>query len=274
MPTLIPTPKIWMNGTLVDWDKAQVHVLTHTLHYGTGVFEGIRAYETADGPAVFRLQEHIERLFPDTRKAYTTYIARTFALANQPDAEGAAARITSLETRIAQAQWDRAKNRDRNATYNKTGLAALQATTPHFDWQAYLGSLPAGAKDKVSELIVRQPDYLKAIDAIVAETPIETWKEYLKFALISEYANGLSTPFADSQFEFTGKVLAGRQQQPPRWKRGVNEVEQTLGEPVGREYVARHFKPEAKARMDALIRNLLAAFHEGIDELEIGRAHV
>ncbi|MFM8826191.1 MAG: branched-chain amino acid transaminase [Actinomycetota bacterium] len=63
MPTLIPTPKIWMNGTLVDWDKAQVHVLTHTLHYGTGVFEGIRAYETADGPAVFRLTEHIERLF-------------------------------------------------------------------------------------------------------------------------------------------------------------------------------------------------------------------
>ncbi|MGA0863308.1 MAG: branched-chain amino acid transaminase [Ilumatobacteraceae bacterium] len=63
MPTLVPTPKIWMNGELVDWDKAQVHVLTHTLHYGTGVFEGIRAYETADGPAVFRLTEHIQRLF-------------------------------------------------------------------------------------------------------------------------------------------------------------------------------------------------------------------
>ena len=63
MPTLIPTPKIWMNGELVDWDKAQVHVLTHTLHYGTGVFEGIRAYETDQGPAIFRLTEHIERLF-------------------------------------------------------------------------------------------------------------------------------------------------------------------------------------------------------------------
>jgi branched-chain amino acid aminotransferase len=60
---ITPTPKIWMNGELVDWDKAQVHVLTHTLHYGTGVFEGIRAYETADGPAVFRLTDHIERLF-------------------------------------------------------------------------------------------------------------------------------------------------------------------------------------------------------------------
>lgn len=63
MPTLIPTPKIWMNGELVDWDKAQVHVLTHTLHYGSGVFEGIRAYETERGPAIFRLTEHIERLF-------------------------------------------------------------------------------------------------------------------------------------------------------------------------------------------------------------------
>ena len=60
---ITPTPKIWMNGELVDWDKAQVHVLTHTLHYGTGVFEGIRAYETSQGPAVFRLTEHIQRLF-------------------------------------------------------------------------------------------------------------------------------------------------------------------------------------------------------------------
>ncbi len=67
MPTLVPTPKIWMNGTLVDWDKAQVHVLTHTLHYGTGVFEGIRAYETADGPAVFRLTDHIKRLFASAK---------------------------------------------------------------------------------------------------------------------------------------------------------------------------------------------------------------
>ena len=59
---ITPTPKIWMNGELVDWDKAQVHVLTHTLHYGTGVFEGIRAYETSQGPAVFRLTDHIVRL--------------------------------------------------------------------------------------------------------------------------------------------------------------------------------------------------------------------
>ena len=128
--------------------------------------------------------------------------------------------------------------------------------------------MPAGAKDKVSEVIVRQPDYMKAVDAILADTPVATWKEYLTFGLISEYADGLSAPFADSQFEFNGRVLAGRQQQQPRWKRGVTEVEQALGEPVGRLYIEKYFKPEAKSRMDALIRNLLAAFKVGIDELE------
>jgi predicted metalloendopeptidase len=206
--------------------------------------------------------------FPDTRKSYNTYIARLFALSNQPDPEGAAARIVSLETRLAGLQWDRARNRDRNATYNKMSVTALQASTPHFDWQAFLAALPAGAKDKVSDIIVRQPDYMTSIDAVIAEIPVSTWKEYLTFGLISAYADGLSSPFADSQFEFNGKVIGGRQQQPAQWRRGVQQVEQVLGEPVGRLYIERHFKPAAKARMDALIKNLLAAFKVGIDELE------
>jgi putative endopeptidase len=206
--------------------------------------------------------------FAETRKAYTTYIARTFALANQPDPEGAAARIVALETKIAEKQWDRARNRDRNATYNKVGVSSLQTSMPHFDWQAYFAALPADTNAKVKEVIVRQPDYLKSVDAILAEVPLATWKEYLTFGLISEYADGLSAPFADSQFEFNGRVIAGRQQQQPRWRRGVTEVEQALGEPVGKLYVEKHFKPEAKARMDALIRNLLAAFNVMIDELE------
>ena len=206
--------------------------------------------------------------FAETRKAYTTYISRLFALGNQPDPEGAAARIVALETRLAEKQWDRARNRDRNATYNKMGVASLQTSTPHFDWQAFLAAMPGNPQDKVTEVIVRQPDYMKSVDAILAEVPLATWKEYLTFGLISEYADGLSAPFADSQFEFTGRVIAGRQQQQPRWKRGVNEVEAALGEPVGRLYIEKHFKPEAKARMDALINNLLAAFSVMIDELE------
>jgi len=211
--------------------------------------------------------------FTATRKAYNTYIARLFALGNQPDPEGAAARIVSLESKLAELQWDRARNRDRNATYNKTAITSLQASTPHFDWNAYFTAVGALAhrslgEGGVGEVIVRQPDYLQGVNALLAAVPLATWKEYLTFGLISEYADGLSAPFADSQFEFNGKVIGGRQVQPPRWKRGVTEVEQALGEPVGRLYVEQHFKPEAKARMDALIRNLLAAFKVGIDELE------
>src|SRR5262249_9044537 len=87
--------------------------------------------------------------FAAIRKAYTTYIARLFALADQPDPEGAAARIVSLETSLANLQWDRARNRDRNATYNKMTVASLQESMPHFEWQAYLAQLPNGAKDRV-----------------------------------------------------------------------------------------------------------------------------
>jgi putative endopeptidase len=206
--------------------------------------------------------------FVAIRKAYTTYIARLFALANQPDPEGAAARIVALETNLAKLQWDRARNRDRNATYNKMTVASLQDTTPHFDWQVYLSQLPNGAKDRVKEVIVRQPDYLKAVDAAIETTPIATWKEYLTFGLISAYADDLSGPFTETEFEFSGKVIGGRQEMQPRWKRGVSEVEQVLGEPIGRIYIERHFKPAAKTRMDELIRNLLAAFKAGIDDLE------
>ena len=206
--------------------------------------------------------------FAAIRKAYTTYIARLFALANQPDPEGAAARIVSLETELAKQQWDRARNRDRNATYNKMGVGALQASMPHFDWQNYLSQLPPGTQDRVTDVIVRQPDYLKAVDAAIESTPVSTWKEYLAFGLISTFADDLSAPFAETEFEFSGKVIGGRQEMQPRWKRGISEVEQALGEPIGRLYIDRHFRPAAKTRMDELIKNLLAAFKVGIDELE------
>ena len=115
---------------------------------------------------------------------------------------------------------------------------------------------------------MRQPDYLRSADAALAATSIPAWKEYLTVGLLSSFADYLPAAFANAQFEFNGKIIAGRQQMPARWKRGVTTVEEVLGEPVGKLYVERYFKADAKARMDALIRNLLAAFKVGIDELE------
>jgi putative endopeptidase len=207
--------------------------------------------------------------FTAIRKAYVDYIAKLFTLAGQKDPAGAAARILALETALAQKQWDRARNRDRNATYNKMTLAALQSSTPNFDWRVYVSKAvaPAPAPD-VADVIVRQPDYLMAADAAIAATPVETWKEYLRFGLIAAYADDLPAAFVDAHFDFNGKTIAGRQENQPRWKRAVAASEETVGEPVGKLYIERYFKGDAKARMDALIKNLLAAFKAGIDDLE------
>ena len=199
------------------------------------------------------------------RNAYTGYIARLFELAQRPDPAGAAGRVLALETTLAKAQWDRARSRDRDAAYNKRTRAELQSAMPNFDWNTYFTQVGA---PRVADVIVRQPDYLTAVDAALAATPIATWKDYLAFGMLNAFAEELSSPFATAHFEFNGKVIGGRQEMQPRWKRAVSAVEEALGEPVGKLYVERYFKPEAKARMDALIRNLLAAFKVGIDELE------
>jgi predicted metalloendopeptidase len=205
--------------------------------------------------------------FVEIRKSYTNYIVRLFTLAKRPDPEGAAARILAFETALAEHQWDRVRNRDRNATYNKMTISALQASMPTFNWRTHLAALsPASAQ--VQDVIVRQPDYFRYVDGLLTSTPLAVWKEYLTFGLLNTFADELPAAFVTADFEFNGKVLSGQQEMRPRWKRAVSSVENTLGEPVGKIYVERYFKPEAKARMDALIRNLQAAFKAGIDELE------
>ncbi|MGQ0813892.1 MAG: M13 family metallopeptidase [Gemmatimonadota bacterium] len=202
--------------------------------------------------------------FTGIRKAYTDYSAEVFTLAGLPDPSGAAQRILALETSLAETQWDRTRNRDRNATYNKMLVTAVAASAPKFDWQAYLSTLSGSA---VAEVIVRQPDYLTAVDAIIANTPIATWQEYLTFGLLSSYADNLPRAFENAQFKYN-KVISGQQEMRPRWKRAISETEGALGEAIGKLYVEKHFTPQAKERMDLLVKNLLAAFKAGIDELE------
>lgn len=203
--------------------------------------------------------------FDATREAYVKYVTALLTLAKQPDPEGAARRIMALETKIAALHWDRARTRDRDAGYNRMSVAELARLTPAFDWRTYLQAAGMG---KATDVVVRQPDYLQGLSAVIRETPLSTWKEALTYELIATYADELPDAFGQAQFEFRGKVLQGQQERRARDKRGVDEVEALVGEPLGRLYVARYFKPEAKARMDQLVKNLLAAFAQGIDELE------
>lgn len=201
----------------------------------------------------------------EMRDAYRNYVAQLLTLANVPDASGAASRVLGLETAIATVQWSRSQNRDRNATYNKMTVAQLAALTPSYNWHAYLTAAGLGASTDVD---VRQPTYVKAINDVIANTPIGTWRDYLTFKLLDAYANELPATFRQARFEFRDSTLSGLQVQRVQWKRGVAEVERILGEPVGKLYVARYFKPEAKARMDAMVNNLRQAYKVGIDSLE------
>ena len=203
--------------------------------------------------------------FAPIRHAYTDYIAQLFMLARQPDPRGAAQRILDLETKLAEKQWDRARNRDPEATYNKMTVERLSTLAPAFNWSAVFAAMTSAT---VSEVVVRQPDYASAADAIIRSTPVETWKEYFTFGLLNEYADVLPRAFIEAHFNFTGRVLAGQKEIRPRWKRGVSQVEDALGEPVGKLYIEKHFPPDAKARMDMMVRNILAAFKAGIDSLD------
>ena len=199
------------------------------------------------------------------RRAYQTYLTELFTQARQPDPLGAAARVLSLETELATRQWDRARNRDANATYNKLTVARLRAMSPNFDWLAYIavaGLIQAAAAD------VRQPDYVTAVDAVIAATPVTTWREYLIAHLLDSYANDLPSAFVNARYAFRGQALAGQQQIADRWKRAVDEVDATFGDAIGKIYVERNFKPAAKARMDTMVFNLLAAYRIGIDSLD------
>jgi predicted metalloendopeptidase len=206
-----------------------------------------------------------EPRFVETRAAYLTYIETLLRLAGEKDPAGAAKAILALETSLAEKQWDRVRNRDREATYNLKSVAELEQLTPGFSWSRYLKALEA---EQTPAVIVRQPDYFQALDKVLASTPLPTLKQYLTFKVLDDAAPHLSSPFEQAHFSFRGKTLQGLEENRPRWKRGVEAVDLSLGEVVGRLYVERHFRPESKARMDQLVKNLRVAFDQGIDQLE------
>jgi len=201
----------------------------------------------------------------ETRRKYLAHVRDMLAAAGVPDAEGAAARILALETRMADAHWTRVQNRDVEKTYNRYELAAAQALTPGLDWAAFLDGAGAG---KVTTLIVSQPSFFTKLGSLIKATPPSQWREYFKFQLLHAYAPYLPKQFVDLDFDFSGRTLSGTAEIKPRWKRGVATVERSIGDIVGKRYVELHFKPDAKERMDQLVGNLMRAYSAGIDTLE------
>lgn len=203
-----------------------------------------------------------DQRFQDIRAAYVDYIEQVFTMAGMEGGAEKAQAILELETAMAENSWERAKRRDRSLTYNLMTLDELKDYAPGFDWDATFEA--AGLSDQ-DEFVVRENDAIQKLSATFADTPVETWKDYLTFHYIDGNANALPKQFDDANFAFYGKTLSGQPEQRERWKRGVSVVNGTIGEAVGKVYVEQHFPPEAKAQMEELVENLRIAFERRLD---------
>jgi putative endopeptidase len=202
----------------------------------------------------------------DFRRKYRAHVEKMLALLGDTQAAQEADSIFALETAIAKIQWTKVANRDPQKTYNPQTLSQLAALAPQLDWQAYLAK--AGLSKPLPTLIVRQPDYLRRLSELLQITPLATWKEYLRFRLLSSSAPYLARAFVDEDFAFNERVLRGTPQIQERWKRGCELVDRLIGEASGKLYVEKYFPPQSKARVVELVGNLLEAYAESIDHLD------
>jgi predicted metalloendopeptidase len=212
----------------------------------------------------FYLQD--EARLADTRAKYQAHIEKMLGMAGHKDAAAEAKAIVALETEIAKAQWSAVENRDPVKGYNKMKAADLARLAPGFDWATYLKD--CGVAAKANEVIVSQPSYLQGLDKIIAATPVETWKSYFAFRLISAYAPYLSQDFVDESFAFRGTVLSGAKVNRPLEKRAIAEVNRDLGEVVGKVYVQNYFPAERKKQVEEMVHNFLLAYKERIETLD------
>lgn len=208
---------------------------------------------------------YLDAKFADKKAAYLAYVEKMLTLAGwEKPAENAKA-VVDFETKLAEASWTRVERRNRDKTYNPATLAELQALTPGYDWNRYLVGTELPKLDRV---IVTTNTSFPKYAKIYAETPLETLKAWQAFKVTDGAAPMLSKRFADAQFEFRNKTLAGQPEQRPRWKRAVGQVNGMLGEAVGKEYVAAYFPPESKAKMLSLVADIRTALKTRIDNLD------
>jgi len=199
------------------------------------------------------------------RTKYAEHIAKMFDLAGFNDSEAAANTTMALETRIAAEHMKKEDTRDYAKNYHKLTPAELPELMPQFAWESYLTE--AGIAD-IDGVVVFMVDYLKALDGIIQDTSMDDWKTYLKWSVLNATAGLLNEELDLQNFDFYSKTLNGIEEPLPLWRRGVNVVNGNLGEIVGKVYVAKHFPPEAKAKMQELVGNLIKAYEVSIKDLD------
>ncbi len=237
----------------VDTDaKNSSRYLVHVTQSGIGLPD----------ESYFRDEQHAEVL-----AAYPGHIARMFHLVFGGDHAETAARIVALETKLAAAHWDVVKRRDADLTYNLRTFADLVTEGTGFDWIRWVSAL-GSTPETFAEVVVRQPDYLTEFATLWEGEDFQDWKRWARWRVIRARAPWLTDDLVAADFDFYGRLLTGAEQLRDRWKRAVSLVESLMGDAVGKLYVQRHFPPGAKARIDALVDNLQAAYRLSISDLD------
>jgi putative endopeptidase len=211
----------------------------------------------------YYLKKDDERL-AKARAAYEQYLALLATQAGVPQPADAARRVLAIEERIAEAHWDKVANRDPVKLYNPMTVAELSQRAPGFDWGAFLNAAQLGGQERLS---VSQPSMVSATAKLFAEVPLADWKLYFKLRALDDASLVLPKAVRDARFAFRGAALTGAKEQKPRWQQATTELNGALGEAVGQIYVAQHFSPAHKARMQTLVNNLLSAYRQSIDGL-------
>lgn len=203
----------------------------------------------------------------EIRAKYVEHVGKILALAGHDTAkaEQMADQIMALETAIAAQHMTKEKARDFAGNYTKLTRAELSELMPNFAWDAYFAEI---GLENLDALVVFMTDYLGGLDGVINDTDLDTWQTYLTWAVLNQNAAWLTEDLDNQNFDFYARTLAGVERPRDRWRRGVNMVNGTLGEVVGKVYVSKHFPPEAKERMVVLVQNLINAYEKSIKELE------
>lgn len=201
------------------------------------------------------------------RGKFVAHVARMFELlGDSPEkAKANADAILKFETSLAMSSKSPVELRDPNASYNKMTLAEASALVPDFNWEIYIKEM---GSPKVTELNVAHPEFFKNVNRMISEVPLDEWKTYLRWQMLTAAAPYLAKKFADENFAFFRQTLSGVKEQQPRWRQCAGWTDGQLGEALGQEFVKQNFTAEAKQRMNDLISNLFAAYRERIQKLD------
>jgi putative endopeptidase len=206
-----------------------------------------------------------EARFAEARDKYHEHVAKMFVLAgyDEKSATAAAETVFQIEKKLAENSLDNVALRDPANTDHKMTYAEFTKLTPTMDWDAYF----AAAKISRADLNVAEPAFMKEVDRQLRETALADWRTYLTWQLLNGEADALAKPFVEENFAFQGKYLSGAAEIKPRWKRCAESTDNLLGDALGKKYVERYFTPEAKARAQEMVTNIIAAMHDTIEGL-------